>query len=169
MKNILLLFLLCLSFYGFSQNLPTLDEKNGFREMKFGDSVSKFKDLVILEYDNDSSSRFYSRTHDKLTIGSAEVTLVYGFYMGQMSSVHIKTKGYVNSAELLRVLIELYGKGYQSNEYIEHYVWYGQKVNMSYKKNSIIDDSSILMWSKIIQDQKDKDQKEKVEKAKGDF
>ena len=169
MKNYISIFLLIFSVHCYGQNMKALDNKFGFREMKFGDSITKFDDLVPIEYSNDSSSIFYKRTGDKLTIGSTEVALSYGFYKGVLYSIYIKTKGYENSRSLLKTLEEMYGKGYQSNRYIEEYSWYGKKVSLSYDENSINHNADILMYSKESITQQKKDEKEKAKKAKDDF
>lgn len=169
MKYLIIAILITLSLNAASQNLKALDEKMGFREMKFGDSISKFDDLVGVEYSNDSSSIYYIRTNDKLTIGSTEVSLTYGFYKNKFYSVFIKTKGYSNSKSILKTLIEMYGKGYQSNRYIDDFSWYGKKVSLSYDENSISGDAQVLMYSKIIMNEITTDEKEKAKKAKDDF
>jgi len=169
MKKYLLIIILFISINSNGQNLKALDNKFGFREMQFGDTVSKFDDLVPVEYSNDSSSIFYRKTGDKLTIGSSEVEISYGFYKGHLYSIYIKTKGYENSRALLKTLEEMYGKGYQRNEYIKEYSWYGKKVSLSYDENSINHNATILMYSKESLNQQKKDEKEKAKKAKDDF
>ncbi len=169
MKQILFFILTIVSINSYGQNLMALDTKFGFREMKFGDFSTKFDDLVIKECSNDSTSIFYNRTGDKLTIGSANVSIAYGFYKGYFFSVNIRTKGYEDSRVVLKTLEELYGKGYQKNEYIKEYRWNGKTVSLVYDENSINGSADILMYSKECMYQQLKDEKEKAKKAKIDF
>jgi len=169
MKNYLVILLMIISIQSRAQNIKALDAKFGFREMQFDDSVAKFDDLVAIEYSNDSSTIFYKRTGDKLTIGSTEVTIYYGFYNNIFYAVNIKTKGYENSRSILKTLEEMYGKGYQSNRYIQDFGWYGKKVSLRYDENSITNDATVYMCSKESLEKQRKDAKVKANKAKDDF
>jgi hypothetical protein len=169
MKKILLIVTIILSNSIIAQNLKALDDKNGFREYKFGDTITKFTNLKVIESNKDSTNVFYKRTDDKLTIGEYEVELIYGFYKGQFSTLFIKTKGYTNSRGVLKTLIELYGKGFQDNKYIEKYSWTGNLVRLSYDENSATNNASTLMYSLGISAKKKNDEQEKVNKAKGDM
>lgn len=170
MKNMIgYLLILTLALDTSGQNIKALDSKFGFREMHFNDSITVFNDLVPIEYSNDSLSVFYTRTGDKLTIGNAEVTISYGFYKDKFYSVFIKTKGFENSRELLTILKELYGRGYQDNNYIERYSWHGKKVSLSYEQNSITGDSDVLMYSRESISTQKRDNAERAKRSKNDF
>jgi len=171
MKRLTLFFTISLmSALVYGQNLKALDEKNGFREYKFGIDTSAIPNLKLTETDNTGLTRFYEKTDEKLSIGDAEIeSIAYGFYKGQFYSVLIKTKGYSNSKALLEMMRELYGKGYQSNQFIETYIWFGKLVNASYDENSITRDATVYFTSKSIQEQKKKDADERKKKAKGEM
>ncbi len=169
MKQLLMFILVAIPFFCNCQNLKALDTKNGFRDMQFGDSDSKFNDLVVDAYSSDSLSIFCRRTGDKLTIGASEVSIIYVFYKSQLKNVVIKTKGLKNSRALLDALQEMYGKGRQPNEYIEEYYWWGKKVTLDYDENSISGDAKVFITSKEISGKQDLDSKEKAKEAKNDF
>lgn len=170
MKNISLLLLLCSTLLSQAQNLKALDEKNGFREMKFGSDIKEFPAMSPIEYESDSLIIFYKLTDDKLKIGSHEVErITYGFYKDKFYLVMIKINGYSNSRGVLDVMTELYGKGDKSNRYIEKYYWSGDAVWASYSENSITNDAMIYFSSKTISDRVKKDKEQASKKAKSDM
>jgi hypothetical protein len=64
---------------------------------------------------------------------------------------------------------ELYGKGYQPNEYIEKYYWLGKIVTASYDENSITNDADLYFESKEISKQIEMDKKNANKKATTDM
>ena len=138
--------MLVLTLTSFSQNLKALDDKYGFREAKFEMSIDSIKNLAPTK-----ESNCYKSTTENLKLGDYDLTeIVYIFYKGQLSSIMIKTNGYINSRGVLNVLQSAYGKGYKSNEYIEEYYWSGKKTIMVYDENSINHNATILLWSKSM-------------------
>ena len=143
-----------------AQNTKALDEKNGFREVKFEMLKDSIKNLIEIETD------WYYKSDENLTLGEYSLYSVnYGFYKNQLAYISIKTKGYSNSRGVLSILQKAYGNGYKSNQYIEDYSWYGSIANMVYKENSITNDASILMWSQKISDLKRKEKEKSDLKA----
>lgn len=154
----------------FSQTLKKLDEKNGFKVFKFGlppDSV----DSYLMEISEKGGVKYYSVIDTALLkIGDTKLeSITIGFYKNQLTYISIATKGYTNSRSLLDVFKKAYGSGYKSNPYIEDYSWWGKTVGLSYDENSATRDSSSLMYSITICDQKKKDDDEKANKATGDL
>lgn len=148
LKNVMFLMsaMLVFTLTSFSQNLATLDAKYGFREAKFEMPFDSFKNLVEVE------SQVYKSSTENLKLGDYDLKLIaYEFYDEQLSTITIKTEGYSNSRGVLKILQTAYGKGYQSNEYIERYFWFGEKVTMAYDQNSITDDATIIIWSNKIE------------------
>ncbi len=136
------------------QNIKSLDEKYGFREMKFETHFSSIKNLVKVE------EGFYKSTTENLKLGDYKLSEVtYSFYKDQLYIILIQTKGLINSRGVLKILQQAYGEGIQSNEYIERYYWDGEKTLMSYEQNSVTDDALIIMWCKKLADLKDTDEK----------
>lgn len=168
MKYPFLLLFLTVGFFARAQSTKDLDEKNGFREMKFGTPIDSFKGLKIIEESGDYI--FYEKENDAKNIGDFQLeTIYYGFYKGWFYVVVLETPGYSDSRGILGTLEELYGKGYQSNPYIEKYYWFGKKVTASYDENSVTKKATVRLSSKIIADRIDADKKEQQKKAKDGF
>ena len=81
----------------------------------------------------------------------------------------ITTVGYTNSRGILNLLVTQYGKGYQPNQYIEEYWWFGKTVSLNYKENSINNNGKIIMTTNIFDEEKVADKKAATEKAKNDL
>jgi hypothetical protein len=144
----------------FGQNQKALDDKNGFRDAIFERPFDSFKDLINVEKD------FYTSTSEDLKLGNFQMDQVaYSFYKGQLYIIVIKTKGYTNSRGILKILQTAYGKGYQDNEYIESYSWFGKRVAMAYDENSPTNDATIFMWSVKLSDLKKLDEEKAAKEA----
>jgi hypothetical protein len=155
MKNIILtLLLFFVSTLLMAQNLKALDDKYGFREMRFETPLDSLKNLVEVEKD------YYKSTTEDMKLGDYELSqVVYNFYKGLLGTIMIESKGYVNSVGFLKILQEAYGKGYKDNPYIERYIWVGEKVKMSYKQNSITNGATIFIYSVKIDNLEKADEK----------
>lgn len=169
MKNYLAILLILISIQSAAQNIKALDDKYGFREMKFDDSITKFDDLVPLDYSNDSTKILYKRSNDKLTIGATEVTIYYSFYKNLFDALTINVKGYENCEDILNTLEGMYGKGHQSNRYIKDFTWIGKKVLLSYDYDSVNNEATIYMFCNSSIKKQSNDAKLKALKAKEDF
>ena len=142
------------------QNLKSLDDKYGFRGAKFETPFDSLKNLVEIE------KGFYTSTSEDLKLGEYDLSqIVYSFYKGQLYIIGITTKGYTNSNGILSILQQAYGKGYQSNEYIEKYIWFGKKVIMSYEQNSATRDATVFIMCRKLSDLKEADEKKANEEA----
>jgi hypothetical protein len=136
----------------FAQDEKALDEKYGFRTAKFESLKSTFKNLVVVE------PGWYKSTTENLTLGNYKLKRVaYNFYKNQLSCIVVEIDGLVNSRGILGILQSAYGKGYQSNEYIEEYNWFGEKITMSYDENSITGDATIFISCVKLQAMEDAD------------
>jgi len=169
MKNITLFFtFFLLSTIVIGQNIKALDEKNGFREYNFGVDTNAIPNLMFIG--ESGGERSYKKTDEKMSIGDAEIeSIQYIFYKNQLSSVYISTNNLTNSRAVLRVLRELYGNGYKPNQFMDKYNWSGKRVYLVYDENSITGGATILMWSKLLYEQKKADEKENAKNAKGDM
>ncbi|MGD0756205.1 MAG: hypothetical protein ABR927_14220 [Bacteroidales bacterium] len=138
------------------QNLKALDDKNGFREAKFGMSASSFKKLEQMKEPplvglDPSKNKNVDRTklypvkgsyYDKdvdLHIGNFPLDyVVYHFYKDKLVSIGIKvSQGLTNQNGVLEVLETAYGKGvFEKNDDkwhpITYRIWEGEKVKMVY-------------------------------------
>jgi hypothetical protein len=143
-------------------SLAYLDFKNGFRDLKFGDSPTN--DMVLKEDGGDS--KYYFRPRDELTIGRAHMDrLVYGFYKNRLAAVLINTKGLWNSRALLDVLRQAYGYGSQPNEFMQRYTWRSARVIISYDGNSITRDASVWFFSIPLTDEEKADKEREARKG----
>jgi len=157
MKTALFVSLFLLNnLFSFGQNLKALDDKNGFREAKFGVSPSSFKNLEqvkttpIIGLDPEKSKNvdrtklypvkgeYYDKDVD-LHIGNFPLDyVVYHFYKDKLVSIGIKvSQGLTNQDGVLDVLETAYGKGvFEKNDDkwhpITYSIWEGEKVKMVY-------------------------------------
>ena len=156
MKTVLLISIFILSYlFSFGQNLKALDDKNGFREAKFGMAPSSFKNLEIVkatpivglsgEKKDINYHKLYpvkGEYYDKevdLHIGKFPLDYVeYHFYKDKLVTIEIKvSEGLTNQNGVLEVLETAYGKGvFDKNEEkwhpITYCTWDGEKVKMVY-------------------------------------
>jgi hypothetical protein len=142
-------------------SLAHLDFKNGFRDLTFGDPPTEEMQLV-----EDGTSKYYRRPGDDRMIGNAHLhEIAYAFYHDQFSSVILQTKGIVNSRALLSVLRQAYGPGMRPNEFMERYVWKGNRVLLYYDEQPITHDATIIMWSVPLKNAKEAEERAKARKG----
>jgi hypothetical protein len=123
------------------QDLKALDDKNGFREAKFGMFQGSFKNLIFVSRDIREGFTYeekYKMNNDDLHIGDFILDAIYyNFYKGQLISIIIEVNNdYSNQIGVLKVLEAAYGKGlvgentfpYKHNDY----AWDGKLVRMYY-------------------------------------
>lgn len=168
MKKIMLIAIVLITSFSFAQNLKALDEKNGFRNLKFGMSIDSLKNSKIIE--SHKYQKYYIKTDENLKIGDFDVKAIsYGFYKGHLDFILIEIVGYSNSRGIKGVFESQYGKGYQSNEYIEKYYWFGNNVSLCYDENSLNQNSKIMISTKMYNKEKEADKKAIEEKAKSEI
>lgn len=164
-KLMMMALLMCFGFNSFGQNLKKLDEKNGFREVKFNTGIKSIPNLQFIG-NGEPNIKFYKKTNEILMIGDYKLkSITYVFYKEILCGIIIETEGYSNSRGILDLIKSLYGDGYQSNEYIEQYYWFGDIVTLSYEENLITNDAAIIFKSKKIIEQQNEDKKEKAKKS----
>ena len=169
MKTALFVSLFLLNnLFSFGQNLKALDDKNGFREAKFGVSPSSFKNLEqvkttpIIGLDPEKSKNvdrtklypvkgeYYDKDVD-LHIGDFPLDYVeYYFYKNILVSIEIKvSNGFTNQNGVLNVLETAYGKGVLQKYNLGrdlYYIWEGEEIAMSY---TLISEYSDLIGREI--------------------
>jgi hypothetical protein len=141
----------------------------GFRGLKWGTNIADAPGMVLCEDAGDA--KFYRRKDDKLEIGGAELTgITYGFYKGRLYYVIIRAKGSTNWYKFRDAVFATYGKGYQSNQFIEDWYW-GTHLDMGMmlEYSEITEKVSLSMHSKSIQAEEDADEAKKAKEAKKDF
>jgi len=133
-----------------SQDIKRLDADNGFGDMHFGDSLTKFSTMKIIDQVEDSAYIFCRKTDDSLKFAGAEVDLVYTFYLKRLATVFISTKGEVNSRLVLKYLEDRYGKGSQEDKYLYNFLWNGQYTRLTYHEHVISMDAKIYISSLVF-------------------
>jgi hypothetical protein len=169
--KILLLCLCLLPGLVFAQGKKALDEKYGFREMKFESDVSAYPDLVKLPVeDANGPQQLYTRPSDQLKVGDATLSaIVYEFYNGKLATVTLETVGTNNTIALQDALRAQYGPGYPALKFTDEVLWTSSKVRMYYRRNSISGDGRVRMASKEMDKQREQGAKQGAKAAKSDL
>ncbi|MFC1886440.1 hypothetical protein ACFLZM_05230 [Thermodesulfobacteriota bacterium] len=130
------------SYYSGSNN-------DGFRDMRWGDSVSDKKEFQFIGTDPSYGGvKKYIRITDNLKIGGAELKrIVYNFWQNKLMSVTIKFQGYVNYNNLLEACIKRFGKPYRPNQFMEKYCWFDTNTYRLIKYSDILKNGSLHMSS----------------------
>lgn len=133
-----------------------LDEKNGFRDLTFGDDVDSVAGLTPVEGEGEDST-WYVRSGDSMSVGSATLTSIrYNFYKGQLGVVHLTAGG--RDCDVLKdSLRENYGRGTKTSKLVTRSWWIGKLVSMSYEK--VAENCEVYILSKPIGDLKEADSK----------
>ncbi len=139
-----------------------LDEKNGFRDLTFGDEVDSVAGLSPVDGEG-ADSTWYVRESDSMSVGSATLTSIrYNFYKGQLAVVQL-TAADSDCDALQETLRDSYGKGSKTSKLVPRSWWIGSLVSMSYEKTG--ETCEVYFLSKPIGDQKDADLKQAGGKA----
>jgi len=148
-------------------NFKPDSEADGFRGIKWGQDISTVKGLIFHSTDPSYGGvALYTREGDELRMGGAELELIlYGFWQDKFCDVRISTKGFSNWSIFKAIVFEKFGEGYQGNEYIEKYTWWGEKAWMVLDYNEISKEGKLVMWSKDISKQQEEWEKEQVKKG----
>ena len=150
-----------------SANYKPGSEPDGFRGIKWGTDISTLKDMEYLGIDPSyGGMKKYTRKNEDLHLGGAKLEIIgYGFWRGKFCGVQILTKGSTNWRGLRDAVFEKFGRGYQSNEYIEYYIWGGDITGMSLKYNEISKEGKLFMSSKEINRQQKAYKKQKAKEG----
>lgn len=115
-----------------AQSLDDLDEKNGFRDVTFGQTIATVGGLIPLSK-SPANSRKYQRPADVLKIdGEPLKSITYTFYRGLLSAVVVKYTTAAARAKLLQSLQLAYGYGVDSTLAAgpAGTIWLGKNVGM---------------------------------------
>jgi hypothetical protein len=142
-------------------------ELEGFRGINWGTDLSILSDMVPSGTDSGSNEiSAYLRNGDELTIGAASLERIeYGFWKDKFCGVKVVTKGYSNWTGFRDVMVEKFGRGYQTTKGQEEYFWSGEKTNMvlQYDKTTTI--GVLFMVSKTMGKEIDLDRREKIKEG----
>lgn len=118
-----------------------LDDKNGFRDVTFGQTDSEISNLVLKRSDDVRQLKTYTRSGDNLTLNSVPLsTIEYTFLKGQLFqiaakwSVDEKKAVLKNSSttSLAPFCASLYGpaKRHTNKKEAAEYIWRGKRVEL---------------------------------------
>lgn len=146
-------------------HLGHLDYLNGFRNRKFGTDISQFQDLTLLK-DNGSQKTYASKT-EQLKVGEGTLQSInYIFYKNRFMGVMLTAHGEDNRQYIYQVFVTAFGNGIRppvANGY-EEYFWTGKTTNARLTMRGR-DDLELWIGSNSIQEEYDKEVKEKVLEA----
>lgn len=127
-------------------SLEALDAKNGFRDVKLGTKVAAMKGLKLRK--KEGRNVVYSRAGDSKKFGGAVLEDIgYLFSNGELLSVVLLVKGDHNISATLDALKAGYGEPQQPNQFLEKYIWRGEKVVLIFDKNPVIDSAQVMLTS----------------------
>jgi hypothetical protein len=131
--QILVLFILTFPLHSiptYSQSIEQLDQKYGFRDIKFEQDINTLQNMILIGESN--NEQYYTRTTDILRIENYDLQhITYGFYKGRLFTVILEAKGPENSRGLMAALLRAYGNG-QVNRIEKYRDWIGDRVMIRY-------------------------------------
>jgi hypothetical protein len=112
---------------GLKGTVGYLDARNGFRDLKFGQSISQCPGMRLVKTDyrgiSGQNVKTYVRASDVLRIGTAQLdSILYIFYKDKLMAVQITAKSDDDMRVIMGAFAELYGEGKVGS-------WEGEKVN----------------------------------------
>jgi len=142
-------FLISSNCYSF-QNEP-----DGFRGIKWGTDITTLKGMEFLSIDPSIGGiKKYKKTNEELKLGGATLRSVeYSFWREKFCSITVETEGSVNWGGLRDACIEKFGKGLQTNEVNNKFIWLGNiaEIRLDYHESS--KKGSLNILSKNFKDQ----------------
>jgi len=157
MKRLSLLALTLLAgFATHAQSVKELDNKYGFRDLKFGTDTSAVEGLVAVERRGDRV--VYTRPNDKLKVGESTINrITYTFDRGKLVSIQLTTNrtasqpnNMANSRALRNALEEQYGEGERVGEQDRN--WKGERVLMIYREAPAYYDAKVRISTKEFEE-----------------
>lgn len=128
---LLLLLGLTVSYQSVAQgSLAALDAKNGFKDAKFGMSISAFKGLTLDEDEMNSEQRKYYRgpTYNNV-LGNTKLKYIqYSFYKGRLDKIVFVVKGNTACYNVLKAVQVAYGPGIEGKVIDGELNWKGNLV-----------------------------------------
>jgi len=145
-------------------------EPTGFRGLEWGSALPK-SDMVYLRTDPSYGGvKLYKRPSDKLSIGGAKLSaVIYSYWQGKFCSVRIGCEGYENFAALKEACFAQYGSGYQPNEYIQEYYWFGTVSSVLLEYSRITEKAALWIQSEAISAEQKACEKKKAAESSKDF
>lgn len=139
-------------------NLNALDEKHGFRDLKFGDPLGDgFEQIGAM---GDAGMVLYVRRSDSLRIGEADMESIhYTFYRGRFYSVTLTPANKTEFVRLGEVFIKAYGRPIHddSDPSNEYFVWNAVKTMLFQSWDNYEGKGFALINSKLIEQEAKRD------------
>jgi hypothetical protein len=132
------------------------EEADGFRGLKWGTNFSTVKGNMIYVRTDPSYGgiKLYSKKGDELKIGAAKLeSIEYGFWQDKLYGVTINFNGYVNFSALKESTFQKFGSGYQDNQFMQRYFWFGTVTTMMMYYSEVQHKGYLSMSSKEISEQ----------------
>ena len=119
---------------------------DGFRDIKWKDSITKYNTVLRLTSDSNKSKKFYIRDDEELYLEDVTLKSVsYVFKDDKFSSAVIQTaKSVANSKAILSLLKKKYGKPAYSNTYTRKFRWEDSSAEVTLKCFSTIHKCSVV-------------------------
>lgn len=147
-------------------SLRALEEKNGFRDLHFGDDTASVAGLV--REHGAGAERWYTRPVDSKTIGGATAqNISYMFYKGKLATVAVEAHGSINGTALKDALEAQYSWGLPENQYSKRYFWKTKSVAMSLDNTT--DKVKLFIFGRPQLAERERDEKATAQKAKSDL
>ncbi len=130
-----------------------VDIKYGFKDIKLEEQLSEIQKRVsVKKIISSEGLSLYDVSDPKyLSVGSCKLKrLSIGVFQNKVLSILIETGDYTGSNCLLGTLVELFGEGFKSNEYIEQYAWAGKKAIIIYDENSVNNSANTFIKSIVF-------------------
>lgn len=143
------------------------NEPDGFRGIKWGTNISTLRGMIYVETEEGFGGvKVYTRQGGNLEIGGANLdSIQYGFWREKFLMVITKTKGFSNWLPLKKATFAKFGKGYQSNKYIEKYSWNGSITKIILRYSEISRDGTLTMASSELSNQIKQYQEQKAKEG----
>ena len=108
---------------------------NGFGNIKWGESIKKYKNIMHLTSEKDKLKKFYVLNSDELLWDDINLSSIsYVFYKDKFSSVVIQTdKSSSNLKKIINSLKDKFGKPFYSNKYINKFKWKNESTIVNLK------------------------------------
>lgn len=145
------------------------NEPPGFRGHTWGTAVPEGWGPVVHTDPSYGGIDYYEAPQEDLKLGCAQLVSVrYGFWQGKLFDAMVVFEGYTNFSCVKGALTEKFGNGFQPNEFIEKYLWFGKVTTIFLKYNEISKLGSMSMSSKVISNQQEVWEKAQAKKGATD-
>lgn len=143
------------------------NEPDGFRGILWDTNIKSLDNMTHVGTDASYGGiEIYERVGDSLEVGGAKLKSVqYGFWQDRFSNAIMSVEGQVNWEALKDALFMKFGKGYQSNEYIERFVWFGDKTGIYAQYNEFSKEGGVFFSSTEIMAEQEAYDKQKAKEG----